>query len=336
MQSVISVQRRFRTEFSKHRHDTIPSGDSIRRWHSSLMSTGSVLNAPHQRLQTRRSDEDIAAVQEHFEDDPHSSTRRASLALDMSRTTVQRILKDLKWHPYKVHIVQELSEEDFASRLDFAVDELKRLREDPQRLHALTFSDEAHFYLDGAVSRHNHRYWAPKNPRWFVQQSLHPEKTTVWAAICADRLIGPFFFDQTVNGERYLSMLQEQFWPEVERIGLNEKMIFMQDGAPPHWSRAVRNWLDMKFAGRWIGRGGPVRWPARSPDLTPCDFFLWGFIKSKVYGTRPRDIEELKERVSSAFDEVTAEMRHNTMREYRDRLARVVENDGHHIEVHIS
>ncbi|MCP4489672.1 MAG: hypothetical protein GY820_20510 [Gammaproteobacteria bacterium] len=29
----------------------------------------------------------------------------------------------------------------------------------------------------------------------------------------------------------------------------------------------------------------------RSPDLTPCDFFLWGFIKSKVqYETRPAHI----------------------------------------------
>ena len=143
------------------------------------MNTGSVLNAPHQRLRARRSDEDIAAVQEHFEDDPHTSTRRASLALNMSGTTLQRILKDLKWHPYKVHVVQDLSEEDFASRLDFAADELQRFREDPMRLHALAFSDEAHFYLDGAVNRHNHRYWAPENTHWFVQKSLQSEKTTV-------------------------------------------------------------------------------------------------------------------------------------------------------------
>lgn len=336
MQSVVLVQRRFRTEFNKGRHDSIPSADSIRRWHAALMDTGSVLNAPHNRVRTRRTDEAIAAVQEHFGDDPHSSTRRASLALGMSRTTVRRILKDLKWHPYKVHIVQGLSDEDFASRLDFATDELQRIADNPQRLGSLAFSDEAHFHLDGAVNRHNHRYWAPENPNWFVEQYLHPERTTVWAAIWADGIIGPIFFEETVNGERYLAMLQEQFWPAVERLGLKEELIFMQDGAPPHWSRAVRAWLDEKFPGRWIGRGGPMRWPARSPDLTPCDFFLWGFIKSKVYGTRPRDITELKERITAAFDEVTVEMRHKTMQEYRDRLERVIETDGHHIEVHIS
>ena len=270
LQSVVSVQQNFRTEFNKERHDAMPSGISIRRWHSSLMSTGSVFNATHERKRTRRSDEHIAAVQEHFEEDPHTSIRRASLALGMSRTTVQIILRDLKWHPYKVHVVQELSEEHYASRLDFATDELERIREDPLRLQSLAFSDEAHFHIDGSVNRHNHRYWAPENPHWFVQQSLHPKKTTVWAAICADHLIGPFFFDQTINGERYLSMLQEQFWPEVERLGLEENMVLMQFGAPTHWGRSVRDWLDTKFGGKWMGRGGPVSWPARSPDLTPA------------------------------------------------------------------
>ena len=87
LQSVVSVQQKFRTEFNKERHDAMPSGISIRRWHSSLMSTGSVFNATHERKRTRRSDEHIAAAQEHFEEDPHTSIRRASLALDMSRTT---------------------------------------------------------------------------------------------------------------------------------------------------------------------------------------------------------------------------------------------------------
>ena len=88
------------------------------------------------------------------------------------------------------------------------------------------------------------------------------------------------------------SMLQEQFWPEVKRLGIKEKAIYMQDGAPPYWSRAVRDWLYRKFQGiRWIGREEPVHWPPCSPDLTHCDFFLWGFIKSKSYGTCPRRLQ---------------------------------------------
>ena len=77
---------------------------------------------------------------------------------------MQRILNDLKWHPSKVQVVQELSEEDFASRFDFATDVLQRIGEDQQCLHSLAFSDEAHFHHDGTVNRHYYRYCrSPEN-----------------------------------------------------------------------------------------------------------------------------------------------------------------------------
>ncbi len=45
------------------------------------------------------------------------------------------------------------------------------------------------------------------------------------------------------------------------------------------------------------GRGGPISWAPRSPDLMPLDFFLWGYIKTKVYKTKVNDIADLKERI---------------------------------------
>ncbi|KOC66199.1 hypothetical protein WH47_07268 [Habropoda laboriosa] len=47
-------------------------------------------------------------------------------------------------------------------------------------------------------------------------------------------------------------------------------MRFMHDGAPPHFSRPGR------FPNKWIGRGGPINWPSRPPDLNPWDFYFWG------------------------------------------------------------
>ena len=46
--------------------------------------------------------------------------------------------------------------------------------------------------------------------------------------------------------------------------------------APPHFPKEVRTWLNEKFNGRWIGRGGPISWAPHSPDLTPLDFFVCG------------------------------------------------------------
>ena len=58
------------------------------------------------------------------------------------------------------------------------------------------------------------------------------------------------------------------------------------------------------YPGHWIGRGGPVAWPPRSPDLTPLDFFLWEHIKSIVYETPVPDEETLLARILAASDEV--------------------------------
>jgi len=43
-----------------------------------------------------------------------------------------------------------------------------------------------------------------------------------------------------------------------------------------HYTRHVREYLKECFPNRWLGRGGPVAWPPRSPDLTPLDYYLWG------------------------------------------------------------
>ena len=66
-------------------------------------------------------------------------------------------------------------------------------------------------------------------------------------------------------------------------LHLLNAMVFIQHGAPPHFARIVINYLDGQFNRKLTGKGGPIVWPARSPDLTPCDYFLWGDVKEGVY-----------------------------------------------------
>lgn len=54
-------------------------------------------------------------------------------------------------------------------------------------------------------------------------------------------------------------------------------------GCPAHYGCNVRSVLNENYANKWIDREGPVGWPARSPDLTPLDSFLWGVLKQRVY-----------------------------------------------------
>jgi hypothetical protein len=51
------------------------------------------------------------------------------------------------------------------------------------------------------------------------------------------------------------------------------------------------------FPARVISRRGNIEWPARSPNLNGCDFFLWGYLKSKVYEKKQRTTDELKQNI---------------------------------------
>ncbi|KAJ4428119.1 hypothetical protein ANN_24133 [Periplaneta americana] len=78
--------------------------------------------------------------------------------------------------------------------------------------------------------------------------------------------------------------------------------------------------LHNHFPGRWIGRGGPIAWPPRSPDLTPLDFFLWGFVKDRVYNTRVDNLQVLRQRFIDTVRSVTPQILHNAWREIEYRL----------------
>ena len=87
-------------------------------------------------------------------------------------------------------------------------------------------------------------------------------------------------------------MIKTFFWPKLLRTPNYKKYWFQQDGAPPHTANLVQDWLTSKLSTKFISKS---QWPPQSPDLSPCDFFLWGYLKSVVYNPLPKSIEELKE-----------------------------------------
>ncbi len=68
--------------------------------------------------------------------------------------------------------------------------------------------------------------------------------------------------------------------------------------------KSVRSWLKDKFDNRWIGRGGSISWAPRSPDMTPLDFFLWGYIKNNVYKNNIKDLDDLKIKITQEIRSV--------------------------------
>jgi len=96
----------------------------------------------------------------------------------------------------------------------------------------------------------------------------------------------------------------------------------------------VTDVLNKRFSNAWIGRGGPIPWPPRSPDLSPLDFFLWGYIKNIVYAEKIRNIQHLQERIISAIATVTGDMIQKTWQEIEFRLDVSRATNGAHIKMY--
>ncbi|GFX05673.1 uncharacterized protein TNCV_3197901 [Trichonephila clavipes] len=162
-----------------------------------------------------------------------------------------------------------------------------------------TYGDESHFWLNGYVNKKNCRIWSEANPQGYVETPLHPEKLTVWCAVWAGGIIGPYFIKNdeghnvTVNGDRYRAMITNFFIPELNNHDVQE-LWFQQDGATCHTARATIDFLKDTFGDRLISRFGPVNWPPRS---TPLDYFLWGYVKSLVYADKPQTLDHLEDNI---------------------------------------
>jgi hypothetical protein len=76
---------------------------------------------------------------------------------------------------------------------------------------------------------------------------------------------------------------------------------FQQDGTTAHTAEISIQALSTLSPGRLITRFGNITWSARSPDHAVPDYFLWGYVGSEVYETRPAYIAYLKRRIWSLF-----------------------------------
>ncbi|GFT56341.1 DUF4817 domain-containing protein [Trichonephila clavipes] len=91
-------------------------------------------------------------------------------------------------------------------------------------------------------------------------------------------------------------MITNFFIPELNNHDV-QKLCFQQDGATCHTARATIDLFKDTFGDRLISRFGPVNWPPRSCDLTPLDYFLWGYVKSLVYADKPQMLDHLEDNI---------------------------------------
>lgn len=151
-------------------------------------------------------------------------------------------------------------------------------------------------------------------------------------SIFFEEIVGDEEQTVTVNTNRYLNVLQIYVIPRLQMRGILDEVTFMQDGAPPHIGKAVRDFLTTTFHDRVISRYMPHAWPPRSPDLTPLDFWFWGHIKSLVYRQKSHTLHELKLAIENAIQSLPIEHVHAAINHVVKRMQKTVDAQGGHIE----
>ena len=131
------------------------------------------------------------------------------------------------------------------------------------------------------------------------------------------------FFNETVLDLSCKQILVDYAWLQLQL----KRLYFQYDGAAPHYAIIVGEWIDKKFSGRWIGRHWPFDCPARSFDLIPCNFFLWGYLKNIVFSEPCTSMIQLHNRIQEFCAGVTKAISRKVCHSMVQRLHDSSEND---------
>jgi hypothetical protein len=160
-------------------------------------------------------EETLDEIGARLEHSPRKSLARSAQQAQVSKTTAWRETKNLHLRPYKITQVQVIEEGDYGRRTQFFNWFFQAVHDGVLNPKLIFFTDEAWFHLSGYINYQKNRYWSSINPRQAFEVPLHDQKIGVWCAIIASRIVGPIFFENTINSERYVSDILRSFFESI-------------------------------------------------------------------------------------------------------------------------
>jgi hypothetical protein len=289
------------------------------------------------RKRTKRTEDNIQAVDSRIKANPHISIRQIARELNIDERTARDICKrDLKVKSrarIKKQLVNQSSREKRFERSKLLLNELKK-----ESMGVILFTDEKNFDLDSVSNSRLDRYLSskravdvPEHIR-FKFRTKHPQSIMMFGLIASDgKVMPPFFWPKgaRVNADTYVKLLSTVVKPWIEaNYPPDVKYTFMQDGAPCHTANKTQKWLSDNLKSFWP----KTFWPPNSPDLNPLDFSVWAYVARKACNKSHPNLESLQADIMSAWNSMTPDYIRLTRQRFRPRLEAVVKNNGGYIE----
>ncbi len=219
---------------------------------------------------------------------------------------------------------QLLTEQQKTNRLSFCKTLLTEYQNSEVDLTSINFSDESRFVL-GDDKQWVWRRYGERNPTAVVQQVKFPPYVMIFAAIGKDYKSKLVIVEGSIDNEKYIENIKQSgLIDDLDNTLGRGNWIYMQDGATSHTSKSTVKWL--KSCCKFI-----QGWPANSPDLNPIEH-LWAILKAAVYKLKPRSVEELKNVLQTAWDQISIQKINNLVSSFYQRLQFVINKKGESIQ----
>ena len=317
--------------------DQAPSDRTVLNWfHEYERGKLDVSDAPRPgRPRTAVTDEMIGAVRLLIEDDPHMTYQQIECSLEISSPAIYSILHDhlklrklcARWVPH------QLTHDQKRLRIKFCRESLKRFEGGRFRcVFYIITGDESWFYHYDPETKEQPKMWVPKEGHrpTKVRRNRSSGKRMVAIFFMKSGLIEsiPLESGASVNADWYVNNCLSQVFDVVSRrrdkTGLRG-LILHDDNARPH-----RAWTTNEFLAQ--NRVESYQNPPYSPDLSPCDFFLFGRLKSQLRGIRFNDDNDMLSALDSAIRDLTKEDFQNCFSDWFSRMHKCIDAGGEYFE----
>ncbi|XP_014475432.1 PREDICTED: uncharacterized protein LOC106744850 [Dinoponera quadriceps] len=269
-------------------------------------------------------------------ENPGTSVRRLAYKLGLAKRVVYRTLR-ANGLLYSFQIRQLLSYDQQEKRVYFCQGFLAQYRRDASFPDKILWSGETNFTPNNILNKGHFPYREEENLQIdrCKEPSQHQWSINVWAGMVGNQVIGPHFLPPLVNATIYADFLNNHLPALLSDVPLDvrRELIFHHDGPPQcHFHRQVRDILNMRYPDRWIGRGGPITWPAQSPDLNVLHFFLWRYVEDLIKQRCNSTENEVRDAITAAFDNITPDIACRATRDIIRRADLCIRERGRYFE----
>ncbi|UYV74922.1 hypothetical protein LAZ67_12001810 [Cordylochernes scorpioides] len=288
------------------------------KWHKAFKEDREeVADEPRSgRPTTTRTDENVDRVFEVLHTDRRLSIQQISDTLHMSTFVAHGIVtEDLQMRRVCAKLVPKVLTQDQKELRVFRCQELLNLiQNEPDFLNSVVTGDESWmFEYDPEPKR--------QSCAWHTKSSPRPKKARMSKSRIKTMIIG-----QTVNSAFYLEVLR-RLKRRIARVRTDFKdtVKLHHDNATSHTAFIITNFLARSNT-------PVIPHPPYSPDLAPCDFFLFPRLKREMKGKHWETVENIQHHVTTFLRSIPVEEFQGAFQSWQTRLRKCIDAGGMYFE----